>query len=612
MSDRDLVAAALAQKYPQKIAYPSFLPNVIDPSPDQAKVLAEIAKALELHESHNLWPAEKAYRRIIDKYDSPRAKVLLGVLLDQKDSNPKALEMARQALATDPDDMLAHGNYGGVMHTLGRVREAIEHYTLAVEAAPYYSEAHIGLGSAFADVLRHREAVYAYRNGVTYDPGNFPYWSDLIFTTDLSDAHTFEDSMAVRREVNDRFMVPLMQEPIVHTNDLDPDRVLRLGFASADMYQHSGATTWGGWLTKLDRSQFHVTLYSATMKHDDMTEKFMANCDQWYDVQDWPDDTLAIQVVKDKIDILVDLAGFTRGGRLPTFARRPAPIQVSGWGYATGTGLDCMDYFATDSVVVPQSDEGRYHEAPWRLPSALSWVPSAEQTFIDGHWSGIPVGHVRGAYGRPFCFGVFNRQPKITRSFVSACAEILRRVPGSMLVMKNGRLDHQQVRDAVEQAFDEEFRARGMVDENGETIPRVALFGQGNHWNQLAAHWTVDVMLDPFPQGGGVSAFESLWMGVPMVTLLGDRPSGRIGASLLTQVDLPDWITDDTEAYIQRAVEAARDLETLKAIRSTLRERVYAMPATQLKSYAENVESWFRTIWQSYTRRTLAARSEAA
>jgi predicted O-linked N-acetylglucosamine transferase (SPINDLY family) len=195
---------------------------------------------------------------------------------------------------------------------------------------------------------------------------------------------------------------------------------------------------------------------------------------------------------------------------------------------------------------------------------------------------------------------VFNRQPKITRSSIRAWAEILRRVPGSWLMIKNGRLDHQQVKDAIEEAFTEE----GVGDN------RIMLAGQGNHWDHLAAHWIPDIMLDPFPQGGGVSAFESLWMGVPLVTLLGDRPSGRIAASLLKQVELSDWITDSEEQYIERAVEAARDLERLKQIRATLRERVYAMPATDIRGYARSVEDGYRLRWQAWCERQRAGAAE--
>ena len=565
-----------------KPRYPAFLPTVVDPSPDEAALLAEIAEAIDLHEQGSYWKAEKRYRRILDRHpNSPRAQALLGLLLEQKASSPQTIAMIEQGCQADPNDMLIQGNAGGVLHMLGRVREAAEYYSRAVEAAPMYGQAYVGLGSCFADLMRHPEAVYAYRRAVVCEPENFNYWSDLIFTTDLSDHATFADSLAVRREVNDTLVAPLTPEKVVYTNDPDPDRQLRIGYASADMYQHSGATTWGGWLVNHDRSKYHVTLYSATLKHDQMTAKFKASCDQWYDVQDWSNDKLALQVQADKIDILVDLATYSRGGRVPTFARRPAPIQISGWGYATGTGLDCMDYFATDETVVPVHDEGRYHERPWILPSALSWVPPRDA---------IKVGHVRAALGRPVCFGVFNRQPKITRSSIRAWAEILKRVPGSWLMIKNGRLDHQQVKDAIEEAF----TAEGVGDN------RIMLAGQGNHWDHLAAHWIPDIMLDPFPQGGGVSAFESLWMGVPLVTLLGDRPSGRIAASLLKQVELSDWITDSEDQYIERAVEAARDLERLKQIRATLRERVYAMPAVDIKGYAAQVERGYRERWRAW------------
>ena len=578
------------------------LPSIVDPSPTEAAILAQIEEGFVHHERGDLWRAEKAYKRVLDKHPNhPRARALMSFLMTQKrvtaEAKAKAVERMGEAAAADVNDVLVQMHWASLLYGLNRTSEAIEAMQRAIEAYPGLPMPYASLGRMLMDVCRHDEARYAYERAVALDPENKDYYADLIFITDLTASATFEDSLRVRRQYNDTLVLPLLKEALPHRNTPDPDRKLRIGYASADMYQHSGAMTWGGFLVNHDRERFHITLYSGTQKEDTLTERFKQAADRWYDIKDWSDDRLAVQIYRDEIDILVDLASFTAGGRPLTFARKPAPIQVSGWGYATGTGLDCMDYFATDEVVCPVDQEGRYVEQPWRLPSVLSWLPPSDV---------LPTGHCRAAMGRPFTFGMFNRMPKITQECIAAWSEIMRRVPGSRLMVKNSQLNDPQVRDILRSYFVAHGGERaGGEGEDGAVAFQtsgerslVGLFGSTNHYDHLASHWIPDVMLDPFPQGGGVSAFESLWMGVPLLTVLGERPSGRIAASLLKQVSLyDDWVVPDVESYIERAVEVARNPKALVPIREGLRERVMAMPALDVKAYAAAIEKGYRAMW---------------
>ncbi len=540
---------------------------------------------------------------------------MLGLLLQQKTpvapdaetlmtENPEALALLAGAAAEAPNDVIVQKNYGAVLYALDRTVDAIDAYTRAIEADPSRGEVYVYLGNALMNVCRQDDALYAYRHAVTIEPAQYPWSADLIFITDMAPATTFETALAARRRFNAHLVAPVMPTSPTYPNDRDPNRKLRIGYVSADMYRHSGATTWGGWLVNHTRAAVHVTLYSATVKTDDLTTFLRRKCDQWYDVQDWSDARLAEQIRTDQIDILVDLAGYSNGGRLGVFALRPAPIQVSGWGYATGLGLDCMDAFATDARVVRPNESGLYHEEPWYLPSALTWVPTRDS---------LAVGHLRAALGRPFTFGVFNRQPKLTPDALRAWVAILRRVPGSRLLVKNAALGAEQIAAATTAAFVQAgavTRDGSLVVEAPGAVSTIELYGGDGHMNHLAAHWAIDLMLDPFPMTGGVSAYESAWMGVPLVTLTGDRPVGRITTSLLHQVGLEDFCTTDIETYIERAVAAARDIPRLVGIRETLRDRLKASPSLDLKGYAKAVEAGYRQLWQRWVVRT--AQDEAA
>lgn len=580
-----------------------ILPTIADPPEAEAEILKQIAEGLDHQEHGRAWQAEKVYRRILDRHPShPRARFLLNMVIAQKkvtaEAKAKLVHAMGEAAEADINDLLVQNNWAEALYGLERTGEAIEACQRAIEAYPGYGRGYAGLGRLLMDACRQEEARYAYQRAIALETDDAGHYADHVFITDLVPSCTFADSMAARRLYNDTLVLPRLAEALPHTNDPDPDRQLRIGYASADMYQHSGAMTWGGFLINHDRSKFHVTLYSGTQKTDAMTERFKQAADRWYDIRTWSDDKLALQVRNDKIDILVDLASFTAGGRPLAFARKPAPIQVSGWGYATGTGLDCMDYFATDATVVPVDQETLHHESPWRLPSVLSWVAPDDT---------LPVGHVRAALGRPFTFGVFNRMPKINPACLAAWVEIIRRVPGSRLLIKNAQLKEEQIRailrdclvglGAREDTNGDRFEHTQLYVETGGEPSRIHLKGSTNHYDHLAAHWVTDIMLDPFPQGGGVSCFESLWMGVPVLTVLGDRPSGRIGASLLHQVGLDDWVVPDVASYIERAVEIANDPMALTPICADLRERLMASPSLDLENYTAAVEKGYRSMW---------------
>ncbi len=572
-----------------------------------AALEAQYAAAVALHEAATQtgqwWPAEKAYRRIIARHPSvARVQAMLGLLEHQR------TERARSTV--DPAAMQA-AHLGAVLYHEGRLVEADAAYTRALEADPWSTATLTAYGRILAGTCRHEGAVALYARALAADPDDARIWCDAVFIADLTPSTTFAEAQRWRRRFNDALIAPRLAERVPHRNDRDPDRRLRVGYVSADMYQHSGSLTWGGFLVNHDHAQVHVTAYSGTEIEDAVTQKLRAACDRWHVTRGWSDARLAEQIRRDEIDIAVDLAAFTQGGRLLALGSRPAPVQLSGWGYATGLALDCMDAFATDAIVVPETADGQYHERPWRLPSALSWAHPPED---------LPVGPLRAAQGRPFTFGVFNRQPKRTREAVHAWVEIVRSVPGSCLLIKNQQLESAQLREIMRTVAIEAGAAYGT---GGGAFARECLYvatagdpsriifaGESNHRDQMAAHWNVDVMLDPFPQGGGVSAFEALWMGCPLVTLTDERPPGRIATSLLHQVGLPEWATIDRESYIERAVAASQDIPGLKRIRESLRERVRAMPALALRSYARAVETGYRALWHRYldaTKKTEAA-----
>jgi predicted O-linked N-acetylglucosamine transferase (SPINDLY family) len=293
---------------------------------------------------------------------------------------------------------------------------------------------------------------------------------------------------------------------------------------------------------------------------------------------------VASLIQQDQIDILVDLSGFTEGNRLLVFARKPAPIQITAWGYIGGTGMKAMDVFFADEVVVPPEERALYAEEVRYLPSVVCYYPF--EPFP-------PVNALPALMGRGLTFGSFNRLAKITEASFRVWAEVLLAVPHSRMVLKTPELDQLSEQERIR----DRFVAYGVAPE------RVVLLGRTSWAEHVAAFNQVDIGLDPFPHGGGVTALEGLMMGVPVVTLKWPTIPGRLSAAILTPLGLTDWIADSPEAYVRIAVEKSRDLMALSVLRKQLRGRMTSSLIGDPKAYARAVESEYRLLWQEWCAR---------
>jgi protein O-GlcNAc transferase len=291
------------------------------------------------------------------------------------------------------------------------------------------------------------------------------------------------------------------------------------------------------------------------------------------------DEAVIAAIRDDGIDILVDLSGHTTGNRLAVFAARPAPVQCSWLGYFGTTGLAEIDYLIADRFVVPPGEEAFYSEAIWRLPdSYLCFTPPRE----------APQGVPSTAAGAPLTFGCFNNLLKINPAVVSAWSAILEAVPESRLLLKTRQLDDP----ALGQALVAQFAAHAIAPD------RVVCAGGGPRAALLAAYGAVDIALDPFPYGGGTTTIEALWMGVPVVSLRGDRFTGRVGDSVLTTSGLPELVADSVADYVGRARDLAQDRLRLAALRAGLRDRLAASPLCDAPRFARHLEGAWRRMWR--------------
>jgi len=369
-----------------------------------------------------------------------------------------------------------------------------------------------------------------------------------------------------------------------HANQPDSERRLRIGYVSADFWRTSAAPFIEPLLEHRDRSRYLVTCYHASRHDDEVTRRFREQADRWRDATDLDDEALSDMARSDSIDILVDLNGHTRGGRLTAFARCPAPVQLAYLGYGASTGVAAIEYRITDRFIDPIGEADRwYTEKLIRLPGSMwCFAPPRAAPVVRA----APVA-VRGAP----TFGCFNNFAKVGAELIDAWAAIGAQVPGARFLLVGVPEGETRLQVA------ERFARRGVGPE------RMAFHGRVGPEDYYGLYHEVDVALDSFPYNGGTTTCDALWMGVPVVTLAGTSTLERSGLSLLTAAGLADWVTGSSEEYVAKAVSVAGQPQRLSALRSGMRARIAASNLCDGGRFMVGMEQALRDMWRMWCER---------
>ncbi len=483
----------------------------------------------------------------------------------------------RQALALRPDHAEAHNNLGLLQQEQGRWGEAEASFRAALQARPDYPVALHNLGNVLQHGGEHDAALAAYQRALALGLATPHLYDNLLFLLNYAPALSGEQVFAHYHDYDQRIAAPLRAQWRPHANPRDTARRLRVGYVSPDWREHASARFLEPLLAAHDRQGFEVWAYAETADEDQdaTTARYRRLVDHWVPTRGLGDAELAERIRLDGIDVLVDLAGHTRGNRLLVFARKPAPVSLTWMGYGSTTGLSAIDYHLSDAVHSPPGSEATCAEAPWRLPVAWAFRPAAGM----GEPGPLPAaqrGHVT--------FGCLSRSIRINHRTLRAWAAILARVPDARLV-----IDSRNFADAPTCV-----RLLARFEDLGVAADRVQLGFHSPPWDVLRG---IDVMLDCFPHNSGTTLFESLYMGVPFVTLA-DRPSvGRLGSALLQAVGHPEWIAGDEDGYVTRAVALATDHGALAALRAGLRPRMQASRLMDEAGFARSVEDAYRQMF---------------
>lgn len=429
--------------------------------------------------------------------------------------------------------------------------------------------AYDGLGISLMHQGRHDEALVAYRDGLCCEPFRQSLREGLILALDCHPDTTSEMAWEHRRAWWALFGKRRYDRRRPHTNDRAHDRPLRVGYVSGDLRHHSASMAMQPIICGHSPA-IEAHCYSTTDRAmDDADTRLYQHATIFHHVFDLSDALLAEQIRADGIDILVDCSGFTAGHRLLTFCEKPAPIQLTGFGYVTGTGCDAMDGILLDATVAASTDI--LAERRLQLPSIIPYHAPL----------GIPpIGPIRTG---PPVFGAFHRVTKLNAEVLTTWRAILDRVPDSRIVFKG-----------------EPYMQSGVQDWIRDTLEHRAEFRQPTeHPDHLDAYREIDLVLDPWPQTGGVTLCEALCMGVPSVTFCGQRIIQRTTASIMSALYAPEFITHSAIDYVRVAsLFATRLLENIRAMRPFWRDRLMTSPISM--GYGLALEDLYRSLWHEW------------
>ncbi len=551
----------------------SLKPDFVEASSNLGLVLQRLGRLDEA--------AESCHRALALNPGYPEAHNNLGLVLIGLGRFEDAMASCRRALALKPELIEAYNNLGLALKNLRRLEEAEETFRRALALKPDYVEAQNNLGGVLKDQGRLDDAIESYRRALALRPDFAAAHTNLIFAFNFDSRAGPEAQWQERVRWYEQHARRFTATTPHFANGREPDRQLRIGYVSGHFRRHAATYAFAPMLLHHDTECFEATCYSDTIRTDDLTRAFRDRVERWRDTFGWSDDRLAEAIRADEIDILVDLVGHMSGNRLLVFARKPAPIQATGWGEPTGTGLRTMDYLLADPVLVPPEHRGLLAEQVVDLPGFLGyWTPDTLPE--PGSLPALENGYIT--------FGSFNRMTKISDTVLRCWAAILRALPNAHLVLKNAWLDE----------LSRQARVRAVLGAEGVAPDRLTLLGHSDRMAHFAAYQMLDVALDPFPHGGGMTTLDALWMGVPVIAAPGPTISSRLAAASLAALGLTDFIAPDRIAYVALAVDKAADLGALARLRQELRGRLACSAIGDPVRYVGAVEAAYRAMWRRW------------
>ena len=528
-------------------------------------------------------PALVSYdNAILNKPDYAEAFFNRGNTLRELQRFDEAVQSYDIAILIKSDYEKVFNNRGATLQDLKRFDEALLSYNKALSIKPDYADALNNRGNTLKELKRFDEALHSYDEAIKNKPNNFDAQSNRLFTLSYTEYLSASSRLAEARNFGSNVARVVARK----FNSWNVDKLsgkLRIGFVSGDFRNHPVAFFLERFLDKLDSKKFNVIAYTNHSQQDFVTLRLRSFFSCFQEIFRFNDEETANLIHSDNLNILIDLSGHTAFNRLPVFAYRPAPIQISWLGYCASTGVEEIDFIIGDPYVTPQIEEVHFSERIKRLPETyLCFTPPD----VDVQPNDLPA--IKNGY---VTFGCFSNFTKVNRSVIELWAKILLAVDGSKLFLKAAQLgDSYVIAETV-----------ALFAFFGVTSERLIFEGRTDKISYFKSYNRIDIVLDPFPFPGATTSAQALWMGVPVLTKKGNRFISHNGETIAHNSGQADWIAENDSDYIEKAIRFSSNIQGLAKLRSGLRAQVLASPLFDADRFARNFEKAMLEIWEDYS-----------
>lgn len=580
----------------------------------------QLEGAVSLYRSAQFSEAYALCQRILDEVpDHPHTLNLLASICVAQNQLQQALDNSERAVSLAPQDAVIQSGRSHVLYVCEQFEQSVAAANAALALNPNLAVAHLNKGKALVNLFQFSDASAAFNRALAIEPDletavkenlvvlaveQGRYETARILINKLLEAHPNDNglawvrsryalntqsvSRAEEREINERYWSTRRDRPKPYTewpiHNLNKGDKLRIGFVSADFKRHPVSYFLRPVLEKRSPDTTFTKLYDVSTERDDFSEQLRTLADSYWDGSQQTDEELAETIYNDEIDILIDLTGMHKDSRTSVLRHRAAPVQASWIGYSGTSGLKDVDYVIADGHVCPEGADSDFTETIVRLPDHyLCFSPPN----INAWPTQPPM-----IQNRRVTFGSFNNTTKVSSDVISVWANILSRVPNSMLHLKSNRLQNPLLREHIAK----QFESYGI--QKDRLILR-SFVERDAHFN---AYNAIDIALDPFPYCGTTTTVETLWMGVPVVTLVGERWIQRTSYGFLKGVGLEELCTYSEKEYIDAACALADDIERLSSYKRELRERLEMSPICDAAMFTLNFEKALRNMWETHHR----------
>jgi len=556
------------------------LRQAIELSPGYAKAYMTLGNLLQ--KNGRAKDSEDAYRKALEiEPDNPDTLNNLAGLYLRKGRTEECEALCRQILAANPDHCDSLINLGVCLKSRNRLSQARTILEKALKIKPQDHEGLNNMGIVLKELGDIPGSIRAYRKALEGKPDFAPAFGNLIFALEYDPEISGETLLNECHNWHRQHSAPLTIAALPHGNSPAPERRLKIGYVSPDFREHAVAYLLEPLFASHDHAAFEIYAYAELEYHDQTTERFRAHVDHWRETLGIDDETLASQIRKDEIDILIDCGGYTASNRLMVFAHKPAPIQVATLnGHGVTTGMPAMDYIQVDPYVAPEGYEKFFSEKIIHLQHSMAaFGPNKSWPKVSSR-TPDPKGTVFACLAAPARSCVLIRK---------LWQRILDEAPDSRLLLKNQAFNVIEDMDYWREYFSD-------ID-----LSRVDFEGIPGGWGKnMDVYERIDVVLDSFPMTGGTTTAIPLWMGVPVITLAGAHPGQRFGASFLSAAGFPELVADDTDSYVAKAITLAGDKASLSQMRINMRQRMANSNLCDALAITRDIEATYRKMWKDW------------